>query len=165
MQICSAQSNVIITRHETSYQATTNQQQLTNHVISCHGEAYGEAPFPAPSWFCVLDLAWTLSPCMNFSKVQKKSDAENSHHCHSNFFQRKFFKDNAIKIVFSYCIVISPWSHDLCASFVQTIYMGLSHGCQTSIIFFLRPAGFKRRTLQVPNLIRGEKKYHPYCLK
>ena len=24
---------------------------------------------------------------------------------------------------------------------------------------------FKRRTLHVPNLIRGEKKYHPYCLK
>ena len=80
-----------------------------NHVISCHGEA----PFPAPSWFCVLDLAWTLSPCMNFSKVQKKSHAENSHHCQSNFFQRKIFKDNTIKIVFSYFIVISPWSHDL----------------------------------------------------
>ena len=24
---------------------------------------------------------------------------------------------------------------------------------------------YKRRTLHVPNLIRGEKKYHPYCLK
>ena len=33
------------------------------------------------------------------------------------------------------------------------------------LYLFLRPAGFKRRTLHVPNLIRGEKKYHPYCSK
>ena len=30
---------------------------------------------------------------------------------------------------------------------------------------FCSLAGFKRRTLHVPNLIRGEKKYHPYCLR
>ena len=67
-----------------------------NHVISCHGEA----PFPAPSWFCVLDMAWTLSPCMNFSKVQKKATLRIVIIAKVTFFNGRFWKIIQLRLYF-----------------------------------------------------------------
>ena len=57
-------------------------------------------------------------------------------------------------------------------NFVKTKTMTPGNNIYTLLVTFITftsfissKARFKRWTLHVPNLIRGEKKYHPYCLK
>lgn len=102
MQSCSAQSNVIITRHPTKLQPINSSSRITWY----HAMVKPPAPPPPDFVFSTCHFAWTLVK-------YKKSEADNSHHYQSNFFQRKIFKDNTIRIVFSHFIVISPWSRDI----------------------------------------------------
>ena len=112
MQIRSAQSNVIITRQIRDILPSYNQSTAAHESRDIMP---WWSPLPRPLLISCsrpgLD-DWTLSPCMSFSKVQKERGwTRIVIIAKVTFFNGRFLK--IIQIVFSYFIVISPWSHDL----------------------------------------------------